>query len=640
MSERKLNLTRRKFIAASSAAIAAPIVINMAGKVAEAKAEEKKAYYINDNCCLCLLRCKKSCPAGAISFDGEKMSIDQGKCIRCGTCMKVCEVSAVVDSSAPPQEIKPHDIIRRSCDVLILGGGTSGLIAAAIAADLSGKKVILLEKAKKAGGSGMFAGGVKLFSTKWHRDAGFPDQMDDYIRSAMNATNWQLNPQLVANSFRALPAFFDWFCTWGKPEELFTLNKNVSAATMAIQMTNKEGLRCTPLMKRLIEGCVSKGVEILTEYSATEFIMGDKGEITGVKAKDPGGITIINCKFCLVSTGNVINCGPLMKRCVPEYAQAIIRRSAHRLPTNHGDGVLMAEQAGIPIDYGSICVTYTGVNSTLAEAQVRWQENRAEALYINLHGRRWVNETFCGGDSFTWRLVKQPKDTFFAIMDSKILNMDPLPKARINTEGNKGGRSVESGVPSLNEKGKASQSSASGASGMFPGASGSGNSVPDPFGGMETKEKPNLKELQRIAALPGKNVVIGDTIEELADRMGVERNTFAATVKRYNELCAKGHDDDYFKPAEYMLPIEKGPFYAFSHFLGMDGAVGGLSINENMQVMGENGPVNNLYAAGDTTGSRFINRDGERSEIINDMTWAVASGYLAGETIGRRLKEA
>jgi fumarate reductase flavoprotein subunit len=639
MTEKASNLTRRKFIAAGSAAIAAPFVIDMAGKVTEAMAEEKKTYYINDNCCLCLLRCKKSCPVGAISFDGEKMAIDPEKCIRCGTCMKVCEVSAVTDSSAKP-DIKPHDIVRRSCDVLVLGGGTSGLIAAAIAGDLSGKKVILLEKAKKAGGSGMFAGGVKLFSTKWHSDAGFPDQMDDYIRSAMNATNWELNPRLVANSFHALPAFFDWFCTWGKPEELFNINKNARAATMAIQLTNKEGLRCTPLMKRMIEGCNKFGVEILTEHTATEFIMGDKGEISGVKVKDPGGITIINCKYCLVSTGNVINCGPLMERGVPEYAQAIIRRSAHRLPTNTGDGVLMAEKAGVPIDYKSICVTYTGVNSTLAESHVRWQENRAEALYINLSGRRWVNETFCGADGFTWWLVKQPKNTFFAIMDNQILNMDPLPKLRINSEGNKGGRSVESGVPSPNAKETATQTSAS-TGAMFPGASnaGFGDMVMDPFGGTETKERPNMKELRRIAALPGKNVVIADTIEELADKMGVDRATFMATVKRYNELCAKGYDDDYFKPTKYLLPIEKGPFIAFSHFLGMDGAVGGIAINENMQVTGENGPINNLYAAGDTTGSRFINRDGERSEIINDMTWAVASGFLAGQNIGKQLKK-
>jgi len=165
MSEKDSNLTRRKFIAAGSAAIAAPIVMNMAGKIAEATAAEKtdntstqkKTYYINDNCCLCNLRCKDNCPAGAIYFDGEKMAINTDKCIRCGTCMKVCEVSAVADYSAPPPEIKPHDIIHRSCDALILGGGASGLVAAARIAAVTGKKVIVLEKAKRAGGSGMFA---------------------------------------------------------------------------------------------------------------------------------------------------------------------------------------------------------------------------------------------------------------------------------------------------------------------------------------------------------------------------------------------------------------------------------------------------------------------------------------------------
>ena len=59
--------------------------------------------------------------------------------------------------------------------------------------------------------------------------------------------------------------------------------------------------------------------------------------------------------------------------------------------------------------------------------------------------------------------------------------------------------------------------------------------------------------------------------------------------------------------------------------------------NENMQVMGGSVPIKGLYAAGDTTGSRYINRGGEKIEIINDMTWAIASGYLAGENIGKLL---
>jgi fumarate reductase flavoprotein subunit len=607
------NLTRRNFMAVSSAAIAAPIVMNMAGKVTEASSAEKRGFFINDDC-ICCERCMNVCPNKAISFDGDIYVIDNQKCVQCRTCMGVCNLGAIIDPSAQPPVHKPHGIISRNCDLLVLGGGTSGLIAAAIAAELSGKKVIVLEKAKKPGGSGLYAGGVKLWSTKWQLDAGIPDQMDDYIRSAMNATRWELNPQLVANSFRSLPAFFDWFCTWGKAEELFTLGESrFSKGKKSINIINKDGMKMTPVIKRLIDRCTKLGVEILTEYAATEFIMGDRGEISGVKAKDPGGTTIFNCKYCLVSTGNVINCGPLMQRCCPDYAQALVRRVGHRLPSNTGDGVVMAEKAGIPIDYNSVCITYIGVLQDPFAGFSTSGEARGDALFVNLNGKRFVNETFADGNyyDFTWITRRQPKNTFYLVMDSKILTAEPLSPVTINTSGNKGGRNVESGVPDPNEKVSTTKTPERGKS---------------------------PEDLKKIASMSGRHVVIADTIEELADELGIDHKTLVSTVKRYNELCAKGHDDDYYKPAKYMLPVEKGPFYALNYFLAMDGADGGLAINENMQVIGHNGPVEGLYAAGDTTGSRFTNHDGERTEIVNDNTWAVASGFLAGQNIGKQLK--
>jgi fumarate reductase flavoprotein subunit len=629
MSQSSRKLSRRKFIAAGSAAIAAPIVMNMTGKVVQAKAAEntvgtsaeKKGFFINDDC-ICCERCMNVCPQKAISFDGDIYVIDNQKCIQCRTCIGVCNMDAIIDPSAKPPVHEPHPIIRRDCDFLVLGGGTSGLIAAAIAAEVSGKKVILLEKAKKPGGSGMYAGGVRLWSTKWQLDAGVPDQMDDYIRSAMNVTCWELNPLLVANSFRSIPAFFDWFCTWGKAEEIFKMSESrLSKARKSIEVINKDGMKMTPFIKRLIDRCTSKGVEILTEYTATEFIMGDRGEISGVKAKDPGGTTIFNCKYCLVSTGNVINCGPLMERCCPDYAQALVRRVGHRLPSNTGDGVVMAEKAGIPIDYESIAVTYIGILQDPFAGFSTSGEARGDALFININGKRFVNETFADGaySDFTWIIRRQPKNTFYLVMDSKVLTAEPLPRVTVNTSGNKGGRNVESGVPDPNANESTANTSVQGMSGMG-------------------REKISPEDLKKIASMSGRHVVIADTIEELEDKLGIDRKTLVATVKRYNELCAKGHDDDYFKPAKYMLPVEKGPFYALNYFLAMDGAVGGLAINENMQVMGHDGPVKGLYAAGDTTGCRYINRAGERIEIVNDMTWAVASGFLAGQNIGKQLK--
>ena len=51
------------------------------------------------------------------------------------------------------------------------------------------------------------------------------------------------------------------------------------------------------------------------------------------------------------------------------------------------------------------------------------------------------------------------------------------------------------------------------------------------------------------------------TAEELGELMGVDPEAFAAVVERYNELCAKGSDDDFGKPADKMIPLE-GELYA------------------------------------------------------------------------------
>jgi fumarate reductase flavoprotein subunit len=641
MTEKELIFTRRKFIAAGSAALAAPFVMNLAGNAMEVKAAEgtthNPAYYINDNCILCppSFPCKNGCPVKAISYDGEKMAIDANICIRCGNCSKVCEIGAVTDANAPPPVVKPHDTISRECDFLVVGGGFSGLVAAAIAADLSGKgkKIIVLEKAKRPGGSGFYPStGIRLFATKWQRDAGDPGHIDDYIRSAMDITRWELNPQLVANSLQAIPAFFDWFCTWAKPEEIFSLiDSPFSKKRKEIEITKLRTERCRKIVHRLIDKCKELGVEILTEHAATDFIMGDKEEITGVIARDPGGTTTFRCKYCMVSTGNVIDCNMLMVRSAPEYVNAFKRRSGHHFPTNTGDGVLMAEKAGIPIDYKNVCVISTGANSCIAEAQLMNQDSRGEGLYINLNGKRWVNEAYIQLDvenGFFPVLRRQPRCMFYTIMDSKTVMMDRLPSLRIGTTEPSPDKTMAAGAPladmvTLVNGAPLPEEILTGTVFNFPG-----------------RENPDLKELQRIASLKGNHLFIADTLEELADKMGVDRKVLVSTVKRYNELCARGYDDDFFKPAMYLLPVEKGPFYASSHYLGTDGALGGLAVNENMQVAGHNGPIENLYAAGDTTGSFFIMRNGQLNPILPMGTWAVASGFLAGENVGKQLKKA
>jgi Fe-S-cluster-containing hydrogenase component 2 len=91
------DLSRRNFIVAGSAAIAAPLILKMAGAVPEAagaeKKEEKATYVIGSGCIGCHF-CFYSCPQKAIAWGDDKYEIDQTKCIGCGTCASVCNISA------------------------------------------------------------------------------------------------------------------------------------------------------------------------------------------------------------------------------------------------------------------------------------------------------------------------------------------------------------------------------------------------------------------------------------------------------------------------------------------------------------------------------------------------------------------
>ena len=100
--------------------------------------------------------------------------------------------------------------------------------------------------------------------------------------------------------------------------------------------------------------------------------------------------------------------------------------------------------------------------------------------------------------------------------------------------------------------------------------------------------------------------VRADTIATLAELIEVPVDNLEATIARYNELCAKGHDDDCLKEPEWMQPIDTPPFYAAGIGAAITSTRGGLKINADMQVLDRKGLViPGLYAVGNNAGSFY-----------------------------------
>lgn len=109
------------------------------------------------------------------------------------------------------------------------------------------------------------------------------------------------------------------------------------------------------------------------------------------------------------------------------------------------------------------------------------------------------------------------------------------------------------------------------------------------------------------------------TIEALAREMGVSPTALSATVARFNQHAAKGEDPDFHRgeaaydkmygdpsqsPNPCLRPLDTGPFYALPIYPGDIGTNGGLKTNARAQVIGKDGkPIGGLYAIGNNAAS-------------------------------------
>ena len=102
-----------------------------------------------------------------------------------------------------------------------------------------------------------------------------------------------------------------------------------------------------------------------------------------------------------------------------------------------------------------------------------------------------------------------------------------------------------------------------------------------------------------------------DTLDELADKMGftgAAKDTFLATVERYNELYDKQNDEDFGKPAYRLSAIRTAPFYGCWLGASLLTTEQGIAINEKGQALDTNNqPMEGLYVTGDMSGSFFAN---------------------------------
>jgi succinate dehydrogenase/fumarate reductase flavoprotein subunit len=130
-------------------------------------------------------------------------------------------------------------------------------------------------------------------------------------------------------------------------------------------------------------------------------------------------------------------------------------------------------------------------------------------------------------------------------------------------------------------------------------------------------------------------ILKADTIDALAEKLGLGAKKLKATVARYNGFCETGVDEDFFKRAGLLVPVKSRPFYGqSSNAPKLLIICGGLRTNLQMQVLDTKGKViPGLYAVGTIVGDMFANYYSFMPSGINLGATCITFGYLAGKKI-------
>lgn len=469
------------------------------------------------------------------------------------------------------------------CDVAIIGAGPSGLAASVQAAD-DGAKVMVFEKANVVGGAANMGMGPLGIGTKQQQAQMVDIDVERAFKMFMDYTHWRVDANLVKKYFENSASTIEWLEDMGLEFAGAYKYFPKSEATWHIVAVNGGiGRNGGAIMnKTMMEKGKELGVEYFLETPAKKILKDESGKICGILATDNTGEEIeVSCKAVIIGTGGAGDNPQVIKdRIGYTFGEDMFNFA---IPGLKGEGIKMAMEAGAATTDMNVEMIYILPNSDFGPDCIPatfMQPN----LMVNRLGRRFINEEEMQNTTFTGNAISvQPGRIGYSIIDSFIL---------------KGYKKRGLDVT---------------------------NFVHHPE---------NIDDFEQAVddsiAANNPDVVKADSIEELAEKLGIDPEKLVDTVDEYNDMC-DSYDEQFFKDRKFMKPIRKAPFYAGKFRPSGYGTLGGIKINDDAQVLdNEWNPIPGLYACGTDTCTIY----GDSYMFLlpgNTMGYCLNTGRFAGE---------
>lgn len=469
------------------------------------------------------------------------------------------------DATTPTPANVSGDIESFNPDVIVVGAGITGLTAALTAAD-QGAKVLVLDHNKYFGGSTMYSGGYCAAAggdtlPKFN----YETNADEFYAWFLDGDESTFRPELsyvaAYNSGPALDMLTKYGAEWiegGPIGEGVGAHANTSSAKNAAEGVDyfaayvisheQRGLSIFEDTAQSIQEFVEKGqMAYLLNTKATELVTNSEGHVTGVRAED-------GTEFKAPAT--ILACGGYCAN-KEMLSQLYTRWARSGSASSIGNMFDAAVKVGAVLHDMDFCRTDGGTLPVLegnGQAVMREIKYKTPSLvWLNTDGVRFWKE----GSKVDRAYFDTDRNTVYCVANKALLESDDL---------------------------------------LY-------------YGNYATYvTDSDNEELERLAE-EGKVVFKGSTIEEAAEKAGLDPKVVAEQIQRYNGFCAAGVDEDFGKAGDSLIPLEEGPFYIFETIPNVKNTYGGLVIDDGARVVdAQNQPIVGLYAAGETAGNYNIVR--------------------------------
>jgi fumarate reductase flavoprotein subunit len=466
-----------------------------------------------------------------------------------------------------------------NADLVILGGGGAGL-AAAVAAAENGADVIVLEKRGAPGGNTALSVGMFAADSPAQKRVAIEFKRDELFKIAVNWAHWKVNPRIVRAFIDKSGDTIRWLEEKGLHFECVPFYPNQSPLVWHVTKGLGAGM-----MKFLAGECQKLGVQLLTHAPAKKILIGKKGNITGVLAERKGEEFTITAKSIVIASGGYGGNKELLKKYCPHYRDGM---TCGGLP-HTGDGLLMAMEVGAateglgllllggPGPVPKAPMMRIGSPPDIIDSPLTGIILEPNTVWVNKKGERFVDEA-TGFNHFlsSYAVNRQPDNVCYTLLDSEL----------VQTMTGKGL------IIGFHKYRLADQRS------KMPGLA---------------------RELQVLADKGW--LKMSDSWGGIADYIGCDPKVLKATIEEYNTACEQGNDPIFAKERVFLFPLRVPPYYAIQANSGILDTIGGIKINEHMEVLDkEDNPIPGLYAAGVVAG-------GWQGDAYCAVTSGAASGF-------------